>query len=240
MPEPLPADDPNLQLALRRMRRTLWVWAALLGGMGVLASSLVGREYPFLAVPWLAGAALLALSLQPAMLAVAALLWGLTLVHMLPGFATAFGPDPLIQALGSGPFETIGLAVVRLVLMVTAWNQFMFYRLLYGTAGMAGLDPDHRPIPPMVPNRSDLLAGTSLALGVLAVTTASTSIALLEKTVLLRAAQAALPVAVLGIALGLAAAFAPVRRRWIALLGVIVSVLGFLLTFGPGRFGLRP
>lgn len=237
MPKPLPEDDPNLQLALGRLRRTLWVWAALLGGMGVLASSLVGRDYPFLAVPWLAGAALLALSLQPAMLAVAALLWGLTLVHMLPGFAEAFGPDPLIQALGSGPFETIGLAVVRLVLMVTAWNQFMFYRLLYGTAGMAGLDPDHRPIPPMVPNRSDLLAGASLALGALSVTTTFAALGFLEESLLPIGIQAALPLAMLGIALGLAAAFSPVRRRWVALVGVLVSVAGFLLTFWPGRPG---
>ena len=169
MPEPIPPLASNLQLAAGRLRRTQWVWAALLGAAALLQwLSLRGEASTAgaLDVAALAFAAgLLALSVQPAYLALVAVLWGSSLIRLVPGVAQVFGPDILVGVLGNSWLEIAAAALVRIVLMVTAWNQFMLYRLLYGTAAFTGGEHGVAPIPEVIPNRTDRLAGIALLVG---------------------------------------------------------------------------
>lgn len=234
MPRDLPKETPNLKLAVTRLRRTLWVWAALMSGMGLL-TLYSNPGHPFEAFPWLVAGALMTFGTQPAYLALSAFQWGVSLTSFVPGVRYAFGADPLVAPPDVGPVGLVGLALVRLVFLVTAWNQFLLYRLLYGTQGAAGLDPKLRPIPAMVPNRTDslALAGRLLAVSSLAVS--------LVGGFLIPAAPAALSLGLaralstLAMGLGLGAAFSPTRRREAALLAIWIGSAGFLLSLALAR-----
>ena len=156
MPPSLEADNPNLQAAARRLRRVQWTWAALFLAMGVMTLIEAFRSGTqagqlIVGTAWFLGALLLAVAAQPALLAMVAVTLVLTLILLLPA-GGPLGPDPLAAVLGSSPVEAWASAVVRVILALTAWNQFLFYRMLYGTASAAGLGPDLPAIPEVVPN----------------------------------------------------------------------------------------
>ncbi len=229
----LTPEHPNLRQAAGRLRRTLWVWAALAAGMGVLTASpaIGGSLVP--AIGWLAAAALMGLFVQPVLLALAAAQWALSLVTWIPGVALVVGGDPLTTLLTPGAFESFGLALVRVLLAITAWNQFLFYRMLYGTGRAAGLDLRLPPIPEVVPNRTDTWALAARMLGVVAIAAALLALALTSPARLL-AIQAGLVLASLGIGLGMGTAFSPTGRRGAALLGVGVAAAAFVLALAAG------
>lgn len=230
---PLSSDDPNLRQAALRMRRTLWIWAALAAGMGILSAAPAGGGTLVPAVGWLAAAALLAVLPQPALLALNAAIWALSLLAWIPGVGAALGTDPLAVLLQPGTFESLGLAVVRLLLAATAWNQFLFYRMLYGTGRAAGLDASLPPIPEVVRNLSDRLAKAALALGAAALAVASVSWAV---TLPLRptGVRAGVVLASFALGLGLGAAFSPTQRRAAALLGVGMAGIAIVVALAAG------
>lgn len=230
---PLPADDPNLRLMALRLRRTLWIWAALAAGMGFLSLAPAGGGALLPAIGWLAGAALLALLPQPALLALNAALWALSLLAWIPGVGAVLGSDPLSVLLEPGAFESLGLAVVRLLLAATSWNQFLFYRMLYGTGRASGLDANLRPIPEVIRNLSDPLAAVARALGAAALAVA---LACWTLTLELRPSgvQLAVVVASFALGLGLGAAFSPTQRRAAALLGVGGAGLAIVIALAAG------
>jgi hypothetical protein len=230
---PLSSDDPNLRQAALRMRRTLWIWAALAAGMGILSAAPAGGGTLVPAAGWLAAAALMALLPQPALLALTAALWALSLLAWIPGVGAALGTDPLTVLLQPGTFESLGLAVVRLLLAATAWNQFLFYRMLYGTGRAAGLDANLPPIPEVVRNLSDRLAKAALALGAAALAVASVSWAV---TLPLRptGVQTGVVLASFALGLGLGAAFSPTQRRAAALLGVGLAGIAIVVALAAG------
>jgi hypothetical protein len=114
------------------------------------------------------------------------------------------------------------------VLALMAWNQFLFYRLLYGTASMASGAERLPPIPEVVPNQTrgltyyawagSLAGGLCLALG-LRLPTLAVAAAL---------QSAALGLAVLAIGLGVGVAFSPTQHRGAALAAVVIG--GFVFT----------
>jgi len=229
----LTPEHPNLRQAATRLRRTMWVWAALAAGMGVLTASqgMGGSLLP--ALGWFAAAVLTALFVQPVLLGLAAVQWALSLVTWIPGVALVVGGDALTTLLNPGAFESFGLALVRVLLAITSWNQFLFYRMLYGTGLAAGLDPSLPPIPEIVPNRTDTWALAARTLGCLALAAALLALALAAPA-RLPAIQVGLVLASLGIGLGMGTAFSPTGRRGVALLGVGVAVAAFVLALAAG------
>jgi hypothetical protein len=198
-----------------------------MGGQAQLAAA---------AIPWLVTAALLAASAQPALLALLAAQLAFSLILLLPGAADAFGADPVTLTFGATGVEAILFALVRGGLALTAWSQFLFYRMLYGTAMASGLDPRLPAVPEVVPNRSDTFAVAGRAMGALSLLVVLASLSL-------RGPGAALPVltvghatAVYAIGLGVGSAFSPTGRRAAALTGVILGSLAFLGSVAAGRF----
>jgi hypothetical protein len=124
---------------------------------------------------------------------------------------------------------------VRVILLVTAWNQFLLYRLLYGTEAATGLDPSLPSIPEMIPNHSDLLALASRALGavsLIASMAAGTSAGSWSSYLL----GFGISLSVIGLGLGLGAAFSPTRRRAAALTGAGLSAFSFVASLAIGRW----
>lgn len=237
-PQALSADHPNLKLAATRLQRLQWIWAALFSGMAVLAWFTVGEVYPLTALPWLAAALLLAVMLQPALLALVALLWALSLVALIPGMAAVFGPDPISEVFSGGAIETVGRAAVRVLLAGVAWNQFLFYRMLYGTERMVGLDSDLPDIPEVVDNRSDALAVASSVLGAAGAAATLLGSALAGVPGGHALIQLAYHSSIFALGLGLGAAFSPTsQRRW-ALIGALLGILTFLGSLAAGRLVL--
>jgi hypothetical protein len=235
VPEPLSADNPNLQLAKRRHRRIQWLWAALFAGMAVLAYSTVGSANPWSILPWAAAAIMLAVWDQPALQALVAVLLVLSLVGLFPGLARIFGGDPVAEVFPSGAVEIVGQAVVRLILAITAWNQFMLYRMLYGTARGLGLADDQPPIPEVIHNDTNRMALVAAVLSGLALIAGLT--ATLPAAVVLRqnAAQIGFAVSLLAIGIGLGSAFSPTDRRGVALIGTGAGMVAFLIALAAGR-----
>lgn len=236
MPATLSPADPNLQAAVGRLRRTQWAWAALLAALAALAlASAPSGVHPLSALPWAAAAVLLALGPQPALLALVALLWALSLAALTPAARAALGPDPLGLIFGGGGIELVALAGVRLLLAVAAWNQFLFYRMLYGTAQASGLDPALPIVPEVVRNRSDSLALASMALGGLGLLSAWVGAAMLPASASAGARALGAGAAAFALGLGMGAAFSPTRRRGAALAGAGLGALAFLSAFiAPG------
>ena len=227
MAEPLPVDDPNLQLARTRFQRIQWLWAGLAAGLAILTWFTIGSSYPLAGLPWLISALLLSIMPQPALLALAAILWALSMTYLIPGMATIFGPDPISQILGASAVEVFGRAAVRLVLAVAAWTHFMQYRLLYGTVRATGLPDGHRPIPALVPNWTNQLGLATAVLGLLTVVLGLVTVA--QQAGNLYVVQIGYAGAILAIGLGIGVAFSPTDRRPAALTGVVLGFVGFLL-----------
>jgi hypothetical protein len=232
----LTSEHPNLRQAATRLRRTLWIWVALAAGMGLLTAAPAGGGELVTAIGWFVAAVLMALFAQPVLLALTAVQWALSLVAWIPGVARVAGSDALTTLLQPGAFESVGLAVVRVLLAVTAWNQFLFYRMLYGTGRAAGLDPSLPPIPEVVPNHTDTWALASRLLGGVAIVAAlaAQGLSTPARAIVI---QAGLVLASLALGLGLGAAFSPTTRRGAALLGAGLGGAGFVLALAVGLPG---
>ena len=235
MPRPLPPDNPNLLRAAQRLRRILLAWAALFLGISVLTALAQTGRSSVSSLIWLAAAVLLTLSPQPAYLALVAVLWGFSLVGISPQINQALALDPLGLLLNLESTEVVALALVRVILLVMAWNQFLFYRMLYGTQDAAGLDPRLPPIPTMIPRRTDALATAALWLG------GAGLLGFLAAFPAAQAGWAGLPLslgaglATLAAGLGLGAAFSPTTQRRAALAAVLLGTLAYLLILAAVR-----
>jgi hypothetical protein len=233
-------DDPKLQTAVNRLRRVQWVWAVLFALLGGLALATNGPTRPFLPLTWITIAAILAAGAQPIDLALVAVAWGLSLIFLIPGIARALNGDPVTQLFGNGFVELAASAVVRVLLLITAWNQFLLYRLLYGTQGAAGLDPALPPIPAVVPNPSDRVAGWARWIGFVGLMASIAAVPATEPSARINLLGAAFGCSVFAVGLGLGSAFVPTGRRGVALVGVglgcltLVTALLVARAFGVG------
>jgi hypothetical protein len=224
--EPIEVNHPNLQLAQKRLRRMLRFWAILFAAMGGTAWVAMGDSHPLTAFQWIVAALLFALGSQPAFLVLASALWGISITSLIPGPALLLGPDPLGILFASGVLETIVLIFVRVVFAVMAMNQFLFYRMLYGTDRMSGLDESLPDIPEVIPNRTNLLARVSSVLALLAIAISWIALQQSISRYLLHGAAIA---ATYAVGLGLGTAFSPTDRRGVALFAVFLGGLAFLL-----------
>jgi len=230
----VPPEHPNLQLALGRLRRTTWLWAVLFAALGGLSLASSRLAEPVLPLIWLVIAVLLVSRPEPAYLALVAVAWGFSLVFLIPGVRDALGSDPILRLFAVGTIETVALSVVRVLLLVTAWNQFQFFRLLYGTQGAAGLDAALPDIPEVVPNRAARLSIWARLAGFLGVMAALASVPLpAEPGIALRGA--AYGAAVFAVGLGLGSAFVPNPRRGMALWAVGLGSAALLAAMLVGR-----
>lgn len=230
MPKALPPDDPNLLIAADRLRSILRAWAVFFAFIGVVTIGVSFKSHPTAALPWLITAYLLARGDQPLFLALAAVQWGLSLIVLIPGTHEVFGIDLVSFFMEGGAIEKIASAVVRIVLMVTLWNQFLFYRLLYGTAGMEGLDEKLAPLPEIIQNRSDALAWIARFLGLLGILVSLAAIPLRRIVWAGHTLGISFTIALFAIGLGIGAAFSLTKRRTIALTGLGLGGVAFLGT----------
>jgi hypothetical protein len=203
--------------------------------MAALTFTALGSSHILRAVPWVVGALLFAFGRQPAYLALASISWGLELVHLVPGAEAALGPNPLSASLGSGPLELLGYAVLEAVMMVTAWNQFMFYRMLYGTQAFSGLDPEAPAIPEIVPNRSSQLAWAAFLMALGSVIAAAAAIPLAQQARMSWAVDAAIGLSQLALGLGLGVVVSPTARRELAIASVFISTAGFAFSLAVNQ-----
>ncbi len=203
--------------------------------MAVLTYGLLRFHFPLAFLPWIAAAILVALRAEPITLALTGLLWGLSLANLNPGVAELLGPDPLTLIFGSGTLEVIVIVLIRLVIVVTALNQFFMFRMLYGTEGMSGLDPDLADIPMVVPNRSNRFALLSRGLGILSLAGNLAAAALLDSNLGLQVLGLSVGCAVFAIGLGLGSAFSPTQRRGAALTGIGLGAVAYLMAIAIGR-----
>jgi hypothetical protein len=230
VPKALPPDDPNLLIAANRLRSILRAWAVFFAIIGVVTLSVSFKSHPTASLPWLITAYLLVRGDQPSFLALAAVQWGLSLIILIPGTNEVFGFDLISFFMEGGSIEKIASTVVRLVLMVTLWNQFLFYRLLYGTADMGGLSESLAPLPEIIRNRSDSLAWIARFLGLLGILVSLAAIPLQRIVWAGHTLGISFTIALFAIGLGIGAAFSPTKRRTAALTGLGLGGLAFLGT----------
>ena len=232
MPRPLSPEHPNLVRAATRLRRIQLAWAALFSGAGLL-SLIAHRDVA--PVLWLIGAVLLVAESQPALLAMVSVGWGLTLLGVSPELNRVIALDPVGALFSAGWAESLSLGFVRLILAIMAWNQFLFYRMLYGTRSMSGPTEELPAIPEVIPNRTGRLTAYAWAAwvaGGLGLILSSS----LEAQPMLRLTQtAALGFAALSIGLGVGVAFSPTSRRGIALSAVVLGGFIFLASVASLR-----
>ena len=225
MPRALSPEHPNLVKAASRMRRILFAWATVSAGVGLLGLFTASRTVPLL---WLGGALLLFLEQQPALLGMVAVSWSLSLLGLSTELNQALALDPVGLLFGGEVVGSLSLAFVRLVLALMAWNQFLFYRLLYGTQAMIGLSTGLPDIPEMIPNRTDRLVVYSwfgITAGGLALLFSFT---LASPEGVQSLLTISLGLAALSIGLGIGVAFSPTHRRAAALASVALGSLMFL------------
>jgi len=231
MPKTLSKDDPNLLKAVQRLTRSHYLWAALFVGLGLLTQFVAAPRHPFAGLPFIIIGLVCLRWRDPALLATVAVLLALSIAPTLYGRITILGPDPLTEVTSLGGLEIAALALGKLLLTYIAANQFLYLRLLYGTARATTDDPDLPLIPEMVPNRTDRqarwarrvgVAGVVIALGTLFITN-------IELESLIRAgAELAGSLGAIAIGLGFGAAFAPTDERPAALLGVGLGAISYI------------
>ena len=234
---PLPVDHPSLLAAKKRLRRILVAWALLFAGVGALTAFAQRDALARTPMLWFAAAGMLLLSSspQPAYLALVAALWGLSLVSLNAQVNQVLSADPIPLIFGGGFLEQLASAFVRVIFVIMAWNQFLFYRMLYGTEGAPGLDPKLRPVPEVTSNWTDSLAIAALGMAgvsLVAVGFGYSPIPLGSARILLIQSAS---LASLAIGLGLGAAFSPTRRRVAALAGIALGSAGYLLVLLSGN-----
>jgi hypothetical protein len=235
MSKGIPPDNEHLIAASKRLRRILLAWAALFAALGLLTLLALRGNLPIAALPWLAGALALAVSSQPVMLAYVAVTLGISLVALIPTINQTFAVDPVALLFGIGTIEIIALAVIRLILLIMAWNQFLFYRMLYGTEGASGLDPDWKTIPEVIPNRTDQLAVLARWFALAAIVFALLSFPLDNLGLARVPLVIAFGLVALAVGIGVGVAFSPTQKRRIALTAVGLGVLAFMMLLSISR-----
>jgi hypothetical protein len=216
----------------------------LFAGLAVLAFLAAPGVIP---IQWIAGVALLILSaapnptgsrtflgLQPALLALVSVTWALSLLGLVPAINQIFALDPIVLMFEAGLMEGIALAFVRGILVLMAWNQFMFYRMLYGTSGTFGLEAGVPDIPEMVPNRTVLLETYSRWAGISggAIVLAAYVV---PSNLILPMLSSALGAGMVAVGLGVGVAFSPTERRHAALGSIVVGAIVFVASIMSAR-----
>jgi hypothetical protein len=236
MPKTLSKSDPHLQEAVRRLDRsqktTGWMMIAY-GALTQLVAISIDPLHPVAGLPYIAIGFFCLVWGDPALLAAAAMLFALSIVPSVNPALSLLGPDPVVQLTGIGGWELLIVVGVKALLAFSAIQQFLTFRLLYGTERAVSDEPDLALIPPMVPNRSDRLARWARAAGLAAGLAAALALGFLLAdplafgTRVAAELDGALGATALG--LGLGAAFSPTDERPAALTGAAAGLLSYLV-----------
>jgi hypothetical protein len=197
--------------------------------MGILLLGALRTEHPTASILWFASALLILLSTQPAFLALVAIQWGISLTSLIPGVALITGPDPLSYLFDSGILETVVLVGVRLVMVVTAVNQFLLFRMLYGTKSIQELHPDLTPIPEVIPNRTGQIAVAGRFLGFMGILLTLFSVPMRSRGLDPHLLNLALSSSTVAMGFGLGVAFSPTQRRGTAMVAIILGGFAFMM-----------
>lgn len=228
-------DHPNLLQAVARLKRIFLAWGGLILLMGLFTAVVLRETFPLAPLPWLVTGVIVLTGRQPAYLGLVAMLWGMSIVTLIPNVSTLIGPDPISNLFELSAIEGIALGVVRVLLLIMAWNQFMYYRMLYGTKQMSGLPPDLPAIPEMVPNKTVEIARAAQLIGVLGFIAALGAAGVESHGVMVNLITIAYSISILSIGLGLGVVFSPTTRRSIALSAIGIGVIVFITIFLIGR-----
>ncbi len=238
MAETLSPEHPNLIQAVARLRRIFLAWGGLFLLMGFFTAAVLREAFPLAPLPWLVMGVIVLIGRQPAYLSMVAVLWGMSIVSLIPNVSTLIGPDPISSLLELSAIEGIALGVVRVLLLFMAWNQFMFYRMLYGTEHMSGLSPDLPAIPEMVPNKTVEIAKAAQLIGVFGLIAALGAAVVVSQGVVVNLITIAYSISILSIGLGLGVVFSPTTRRNIGLSSIGIGAIVFITIFLIGRLVL--
>jgi hypothetical protein len=238
MPKTLSPDHPNLVLAVNRVKRIFLAWGGLFLFMAIFTAAVLRGSYPLAPLPWLIAGLAIAFGRQPATLGLAAIVWGMSIVSLIPNVNTLIGPDPISHILELSAIEGVALGVVRVLLLIMAWNQFMFYRMLYGTEQMSGAPSDLPPVPAMFPNKTGQIARIAQLVGLLGLILVWSSIFVTSEFLAINLLSLAHTTSILSIGMGVGVVFSPTTRRKIALSAIGIGVVVFISIFIIGRLTL--
>jgi hypothetical protein len=231
MSKTLSTKEPNLVEAVQRLKRIQQIWGGLLLALGLLTELAAAGDHP------VAGLGLMAVGLfalvwgEPALLATVATVVAFSIVPTINPRVTIVGPDPLRIFATLSVIELVALVVGKGLIVLTAANQFLVYRFLYGTERATSDDPDQPIIPAMLPNRTDGLArsarwisliGLAFGLGSLLFVFAVPPAFLTQIL-----AEMGGSLAVVAIGLGLGCAFSPTDERTAALAAVVLGLVAY-------------
>lgn len=223
----VPSSDPHLIDAVSRSRRSLRFWGVLFAAEALVSALTLGRTHPLIWAAPLATAVIVAAGLQPSSFALAATYLVSGALRALPVVAQTLGPDPLLAWTDVAPVHLIAIAFTRLVLAQTAVQQFLHYRLLYGTARATGPVAELPALPPMVANRTELTARWSLWCGISSLLAVGSALTFASPVAAVAALDLAGGLATLAIGLGLGATFSPTDHRSAALTGAVAGMVGY-------------
>lgn len=233
MPKKLSKTDPALLAAVARLRGAQQLWGALLIALGIVTELAATSEHPVAGIPFILIGLLAFRWADPVLLAAIAALMAFSIVPTFNPRLTILGPDPAGQMMALSPIEQVALVVGKVIVVLTAANQFFLYRFLYGTERATSDVPDQDIIPPMVPNRTDglsrwarLIALVGIALGAAALYLAGMDPSAYLPKVL---AEMGGSLATMAIGIGLGCAFSPTDERPAALTGAAVGVGAYVL-----------
>lgn len=235
MPKTISSSNPHLQEAVKRLDRTQKTTGWILVGYGVLTQWVAITTDPIHPVAGLAFIAAGFFTLvwgDPALLALSATLFAFAIVPSVNPALTVLGPDPLVQMTGMGGLELAIVIGVKVVLAFNAIQNFLLFRMLYGTERASSDDPSLDIIPPMVPNRTDRLGrwARTMALAAAGLAVIGIGFRLVEPQAFATQIMAELAGALglMAAGLGLGAAFSPTDERPAALLGLGAGLVSYL------------
>ena len=234
MPKTLSKKDPNLIEGVNRLKRAQRIWGLLLIGLGVLTEWVGAGNHPVAGLPLIAVGAFALVWAEPAVLAAVAVAVAFSMAPTVNPRLTILGPDPLRLALAGSVIELAAIVLGKALIVLTAANQFMFYRFLYGTVRATGDEPEMDIIPEMVPNRTNGLARSARWMGLIgmALSLAGLLFAFTVPAAILTPllGEMGASLGVVAIGLGVGCAFSPTDERPAALtslgLGLVAYGLG--------------
>lgn len=236
MPKTLSASDPTLRASVGRLQRTQRVWGILLLALGVLTFGQHYQNHPIAGLPFIIIGLLCLVWGDPFLLAPVGLLMAFSIVPTISPNLPLFGPDPLRQMFQLSGIELVGLIIGKILIVVTAFNHFSFYRFLYGTARASLDDPSLPVIPELVPNRTNRYARWAQWLGGLGLAGSALALVLafVERTAYTPYILAELGGSLGGLALGVGfgVAFSPTDERPTALRGALMGLLAYVVASG--------
>ena len=233
MPKTLSKTDPALLSGVRRLQRVQQVWGLLLIALGLLTELAATSAHPVAGLPFIAVGLFAFRWAEPALLATVATLMAFSIVPSINPRLSILGPDPLLQLADPSFLELLAVVVGKVIIVLTAANQFFLYRFLYGTSRATTDDPNQAIIPEMVTNRTNGLARWArwIAIASLIFVIGAGLLRFVDPDPFIPRlwAEIAGSLGTVAVGIGLGAAFSPTDQRRAGLFGVGAGLLAYFV-----------